>query len=203
MSVVDLHRMPSPAPVVRQVNGEAWLVVGQGAPPTTLDLGRTLVVGDTLALAPHAHVWAGHYELLGGPHGRAHAFVAPDAFATSPALEELPELIRQLRELAGQLGNEDPLSDEPGPSTPYEAALARDFALNNLDLSWARKLTCDEARQQRAVPLFVCQDTAYVAVDRASVAKLLTLVQALGRPVNSHLMTPEAIDELLAHAYPP
>ena len=145
----------------------------------------------------------GTLKLFGGSRGRAHALVPADAFKSAPRRADVPRLLEQLAGIeaeAVKLG-EDPLAMQRGPETPHERAKASEFAKLNLTLSVARELPETIAREDRAVALFVSDDTAFVAVSTLDVAKLRRLMTALRRPVNPHMVDEDIIDALLAQVY--
>src|SRR5438874_1466283 len=53
------------------------------------------------------------------------------------------------------------------------------------------------ARSAGALPLFFCDEAVFVAMSSVSIAKLRRVMQALGRPVNPHLVEESVLGELL------
>ncbi len=202
LTVVELHRVDGPL-VVESFDGDVWHFPDGRPGPIALQVGGPVQIGDTLALGPQASVSIGTLRLQGGRRGRAHALVPADAFRSAPRRADVPRLLEQLGDIeteARKLG-EDPLAMQRGPETPHERAKAAEFARLNLTLSVARELPEAVARENRAVALFVSDDTAFVAVGALDVAKLRRLMTALRRPVNPHMVQDEVIDDLLARVY--
>ena len=202
LTVVDLHRVEGPL-VVQAVQGDVWHFPDGHPGSAEVEVGGAIQIGDTLALGPGARVLVGTLDLTGGRRGRAHALVPVDAFKTAPRRADVPRLLEQLAGIeadAVKLG-EDPLAMQRGPETAHEKAKSAEFARLNLTLSVARELTERTARSDRAVALFVSEDTAFVAVSSLDVAKLRRLMQALRRPVNPHMVEESVIDELLERVY--
>ena len=88
-----------------------------------------------------------------------------------------------------------------GPDSEYEKIKSAEFARLNLTMPVARELAESTARSDRAVALFISDDTAFVAVSTLDVAKLRRLMTALRRPVNPHMVEDSVIDELLERVY--
>ncbi len=202
-SIVDLHRARSERVTVERVEGHAQLL-REGGEPAAVEVGTPLKVGDTVALEAGAEVHAVGYVFRGGNHGRAHALVSSQAFRTSPSREDVPELLKKLQEIADDTSGRttDPLAAaQSAPSTPHERASAAEFARLNLSVPAARLLSEPTARETRSVVLFISDETAFVALDELSVEKMQRLIRELDRPVHTHLVSPEVIDELLARVY--
>ncbi|MBI3178285.1 MAG: hypothetical protein HYZ27_01410 [Deltaproteobacteria bacterium] len=142
--------------------------------------------------------------LEGGPRGRAHSFVAGDAFRGSPNKDDVPRLLEELDELEqkliAQIGS-DPLPLAIGPGTPLERAASRDFAFSNLVVEDARDLPESDARLARAVVLFANGESVCVAVAGVGVRKLATLMRILGRPVHPHPVDDSTVEELIDRIY--
>lgn len=201
-TVVDFHRVPVGGLVVSRIDGTAVLVLENGRRTAPLELGRVLSVGDTVAVERGGRVVASDLALVGGANGRAHSFVADDAFRSKPGRDDVPEIIRQLN-LMGQRALGDPFVGQTAPSTPYERAASTEFARVNLDESVARELTKESAHALRAVPLFLSEDTAFVAMDRLDASRMVGLMAELSRPVNPHLVTSDVLDEVLERIFGP
>ena len=202
LTVVDLHRVEGPL-IVQSIEGEVWHFPDGRPGPIEVEIGGQIQVGDTLALGAGARVLVGTLSLSGGRQGRAHALVPVDAFKNAPRRADVPRLLEQLAGIeaeAVKLG-EDPLAMQRGPETIHEKAKSAEFAKLNLTLSIARELPESIARADRAIALFVSDDTAFVAVSTLDVAKLRRLMTALRRPVNPHMVEDHVIDELLARVY--
>lgn len=202
-TIVNLHRTPQGSQTVSIMTGHAWKFAEGQDTPEPLSVGDVLVAGDTVAVAADSVVEAGTLHLHGGPDGYAHALVKDSAFRPSPSRADVPRLMLQLAQIEEQMGalGEDPLSVREGPETPFEKAASADFARCNLVKAAARELPETVARAERAVCLFVNEETAFVAVTDMSVAKLRALMEALDRPVNPHMVEPVILEELLTRAY--
>ncbi len=210
-TVVDLHRVGRTAMDVLAVRGAAWRVRDANDVGTPLTAGDDLRVGETVVVAPEAELLVdsklpavGTLTLVGGPRGRAHAFVPEDAFRSSPSREDVPRLVEQLRQLEQQVevgATEDPLAEQEGPETAFDRAMAREFAAQNLSLEAARLLPEDVARREGAVSLFLHGDAVCVALVRLGVGKIRRIMEAVRRPVNPHLVDAETLDALLARVY--
>lgn len=202
-SVVNLHRTAGSPVRVDRVDGMAWRIREGAERAEPLAVGDHLEPGDTVALAAEAQVEAGTLRLRGGVSGQAHALVKDGAFRANPSRADVPRLLLQLAQIEEQMGTdgEDPLAVRQGPESAFECAASSDFARSNLVLAAARELPEAVARSERAVCLFVNEDTAFVAVTAISVAKLRALMEALDRPVNPHMVEEPVLDELLERAY--
>lgn len=202
LTVVELHRVDGPL-VVQTVQGDVWHFPDGQPGPLTVDIGGAIQVGDTLALGAEAQVLVGTLRLSGGRRGRAHALVPADAFRSAPRRDDVPKLLEQLADIeaeAVKLG-EDPLAMQRGPDSAHDKARSAEFARLNLTLSVARELSEADARANRAVALFVSDDTAFVAVSALDVSKLRRLMTALRRPVNPHMVRDDVLDQLLDEVY--
>ena len=203
-TVVDLHRVPRrPLPVLG-ISGLVWRVRDAAEPGEPLSVGEALAVGDTVVLEPGAEVILETLVLLGGARGCAHALVPEDAFKTSPSREDVPKLLEQLERLERQVhaqDGEDPLAEQPGPTSPFERALSSEFALQNLSSAAAELLPEAIARREGAVVLFLHGDAACVAMTQMSVRRVRALMAALERPVNPHLVDDETLAVLMAMVY--
>ena len=202
-SIVDLHRSPSPELSVARACGAAHVVRENTKVVEPLSVGVVVRVGDIVALGPEGMAEVGPFTFHGGRRGRSHALVKPDAFSPNPSRADVHRLVAQLAQIEEEVASstEDPLTRQIGPRTPYERAQSAEFADKNLDLNAARKLAFGVASELRAVCLFTSEDTAFVAVDGLSVAKLRRVIGALGCPVNPHLVTAEVLDALLERVY--
>ena len=202
-SIVDLHRSPSPELAVMRIEGTAHVVRETTKVVEPLSVGLLVRVGDIVALGPQGFAEVGPFSFHGGRRGRSHALVKPDAFSPNPSRADVRRLMAQLARIEEEVesSSEDPLTHQVGPKTPYERAQSAEFAAKNLDLDTARKLAFDVASELRAVCLFTSEETAFVAVDGLSVAKLRRVIGALGCPVNPHLVTAEVLDALLERVY--
>ena len=204
-SVVELHRVGEGDPLVlSEAAGDVWRVDEEAGSATRIEVGDALRIGDTIALSPGASAKVDAMILDGGKRGRAHSFVGPDAFVGSPSRSDVPKLVAELaqleRHLAEQIGP-DPLAAQLGPETPFELAMCRDFAVQNLTLAAARQLPEPLARTTRSVALFFHDESACVATSQISVAKIRVLMEALGRPINPHLVDEATLAHLLGLAY--
>ena len=202
LTVIELHRVNGPM-VIEEINGRVWHLPDGKPQPIPATIGAAIQIQDTLALAPQARVRLGALDLSGGRRGRAHALVRADEFKTPPRRADVPKLLEQLADIeaeAVKLG-EDPLAMQRGPDTPHEVAKSTEFARLNLTLSVARELSEADARANRAVALFVSDDTAFVAVSALDVSKLRRLMTALRRPVNPHMVRDDVLDQLLDEVY--
>jgi hypothetical protein len=201
-TLVDLHRVSRSPLRVSQLDGAAWRVPDEGR-PEPLGPGDELGVGDTIAVAEGGVLEAGPLLLRGGLRGRTHRLVEPSAFRASPSRADVPRLLLQLTQIQEQMGHlgEDPLAVRGGPETPFERCASADFARSNLVLSAARELPEALARAQGAVPLFVNEETAFVAMVEVSVTKLQVVMEALERPVTPHMVETPVLEELLERVY--
>lgn len=203
-TIVDLHRAKRHAMQILDVVGQAWRVVEPSAAGAPLQTGDGLTVGETIFLAAGATVTLADGVLEGGRRGRAHSFVPEDAFKSSPSLDDVPRLVAQLEQLERQVearASEDPLAEQRGPKTVFDRALSREFAVLNLDSRAAHTLPEDVARKEGAVCLFFHGDAACVALTEMSVRRIRTLMAALGRPVNPHLVDDETLQLCLGMVY--
>ena len=161
-----------------------------------LEVGSAIGVGDTIAIDPHSKVVASDQVFLGGNNGRAHAFVGVDAFRPKPNKQDVPDIVRQIRRQR-DLPAGDPFADAVRPTTPYQKAAAAEFARLNLDERTALWLSEETARSLRAVPLFMSEDTAFVAMDSVDGGRVMALMVELSRPVSPHLVERKVLDDLL------
>jgi hypothetical protein len=203
VAVVDLHILQEPV-IVSAVKGDAHRVTSDGNLGDRLEIGATLELGQIIFVGPEGQVTAGMMNLVGRRRGCAHSFVELSAVTASPGRKDVPHLIRDLAELEKQvvstLGT-DPLEMQEAPSSGYDRAYAVDYALQNLDIQCARQLPETEARELNAVCLFLAGESACVAVSGLSVRRLRSLMEALGRPVNPHMVDEETLRTLLATVY--
>jgi hypothetical protein len=197
---VDFHRVPAGGLVVSRVEGDAVRVLDNGRRTEPLEIGTVLAVGDTIALERNTVVVASDVVMGGGRNGRAHTFVGDRAFRSTPGRADVPALVRQFQAMV-QSPSEDPFAGHRPPTSAYERALAADFARMNLDLRAALELTEATARAVRAVPLFLSEETAFVAMERVDLSRMVRLLTELSRPVNPHLVPPEVVDELIIRVY--
>jgi hypothetical protein len=205
-SVVDLHRLPPGPHVVDEVRGTAFHVIEEGDTYLALSSGNTLKIGDTIVIDPGGSVVIAGMTLEGGRRGRAHTFVAENAFRSSPNKDDVPKLLAQLTEIEEKMRanlGEDPLHMHRAPATEPDRAAAAEFARLNLVVSISRELPEEIARRWRCVCLFFCDEAAFLATSDVSIAKLRAVMQALGRPVNPHLVEEAIVEELLARVYAP
>jgi hypothetical protein len=197
---VDFHRIPVNGLVVNRIEGQAVRVLESGRRTEPLEIGAVLSVGDTIALERGSIVVASDVMMDGGRNGRAHTFVGDRAFRSTPGRAEVPGLLRQFEAMTGS-PVPDPFANHRPPTTPYECAVAADFARMNLDLRAALELSQEAARALRAVPLFLSEETAFVAMERVDLPQIVRLMTELSRPVNPHLVPPEVVEELIARVY--
>lgn len=202
-TIVDLHRASRSPVRIDRLEGLAWRIPEDGRGPVRLEVGDEIQVGETIAVAEGSILDAGPVHLRGGNRGQTHALVKDGAFRPNPSRADVPRLLLQLAQIQEQMGHlgEDPLAVRTGPETPFERAASADFARSNLVLSAARELPEAVARSERAVPIFVNEDTAFVAMVDLSVPKLQAVMEALERPVNPHMVEAEVLDELLERVY--
>lgn len=206
MRFVDMQRLTSPVRV-EQVTGTAWRVDADGDERALvvshLAVGELLEAGQKIALDAESSLSAGALELRGGRRGKVFVLLGEDELRGSPSSADVPKLINDLAQVEAQLVARvglDPLSMQDGPQTPFDRAVAADFARQNLVPEEAAILPVEVARAQRAVVLFTSGDAACVAVAELSVAKMRTLMQALGRPINPHMVdlpTLELLEQLV------
>lgn len=202
-TIVDLHRVPYSPIAVDRIEGEAWRIPKGSGTPEPLGAGDDLEVGDTVALAPLSSLDAGPVHLRGGPRGRAHGLVSDRDLRVNPTRAQVPQLLLQLTEIEEQMSElgGDPLAVQPGPESPFERAASAEFALCNLVPTAARELPESLARTEGAVVLFINEETAFVAMSSLSVQKLRSVMEAVQRPVNPHMVEPTVLEELLERAY--
>jgi hypothetical protein len=203
VAIVELHRLRSTSERITSVVGRAHRLNDDGEPIGLLRDGSELRIGETIALEPGTRLIVAGMELTGGKRGRAHAFVADSAFRSAPTRADVPKLLEQLAQIERQLARigDDPLALQRGPTTTLERAMASDFVRQNLVLEVARSLDEGVARKTRSVCLFFSDDAAFIAMSAMSLAKVRMLMEALGRPVNPHLVDDAVIEELLAKVY--
>ena len=204
VAVLDLHVLEQRVVTATRVIGEVWRVDGQARLTHILTEGDEVAVGQVLYLSPGAIVQAGPLRLEGFSRGRAHSFVDATTVAISPGRGDVPRLLRDLLQLEEQVMRhlgEDPLAMQQTSSTPLERAYAADFAFQNLELDAARTLDERIARASGAVVLFISGESACVAMSEVSVRKLRTLMEALTRPVNPHIVDEDTLRALMAGVY--
>lgn len=201
-SVVDLHRIAAPV-VVLDLIGRGYLVPESQKAAVPLAVGATVSIGDTISLDAGSEARIGPLALVGGRRGRAHAFVREDAFKPSPGVDDVPRLLMELKRVEQEVESlgKDPLETSELPSTPYKRSVAREFAMLNLSKTDARTLDEDFARRERAVVVFISDETAFIATSRVTVPKLILLMTAVRRPVQPHLVDDEVIEALLSEVY--
>jgi hypothetical protein len=203
-TVVELHRLTRSPAAIRGIVGEAYRVTEDGTILAKLDNESQVSVGETIALEPGSVVLLDHLRFSGGRRGKAIAFVAESAFRSSPSRSDVPKLLDQLKEIdrqmLAQLG-EDPLRMHKGPATPFERATSAEFARLNLVDRDARELPEPIARALGAVCLFFSDESAFVAFSSVTIAKLRSLMEALNRPVNPHLVEEHVLEQLLERVY--
>jgi hypothetical protein len=205
-AIVELHRLESSPEQVIVIEGEAYrLSEGDAKTTERIVVPASVRIGETILVEPNARVILEHRVLSGGKRGRAHAFVANDAFRSQPNMADVPKLLDQLLQIEKQMEKlgDDPLTSQKGPMTPFERAMAADFCRNNVVLEAARMLPEELARSSRTVCLFFCDESAFVAMHKMSIAKVRAVMEALGRPLNPHLVDDEVVDELLDRVYAP
>lgn len=203
-TIVDLHRAGKQPLAVREVRGEAWRV-SEASASEPLAAGQTVSLGETIFLSAGTEVVLDGEVLSGGGKGRAHSFVPEDAFKTSPGISDVPKLVSQLEQLERQVAEqrgEDPLSEQRGPITAFDRAMAREFAILNLSLEAALELPEGIARAEQAVCLFHHGDAACVAMKEMTVRRIRALMSVLQRPINPHLVDGETLQTLLQAVYP-
>jgi hypothetical protein len=197
---VDFHRIPAGGLVVNRIEGTAVRVLDHGRRTEPLAMGDVLSVGDTIALERGSLVVASDVVMDGGRNGRAHTFVGDRAFRSTPSRADVPALLRQFESM-GSTSVPDPFASLRPPTTPYERTVAADFARMNLDLRAALELPRETACELRAVPLFLSEETAFVAMERVDLPRIVRLMSELSRPVNPHLVPPEVVEELIDRVY--
>jgi hypothetical protein len=203
-AIVELHRLARDTEQVLFIEGEVYRWDEDGKrPPERMRAPSTVAFGETILLEPGARAVLEDRVIVGGKRGRAHAFVASDAFRSQPNRQDVPKLLDQLRQIEVQMEKigEDPLASQKGPVTPFERASAADFCRNNLVLDTSRSLPEDVARRTRTVCLFFCDESAFVAMSKMSISKVRVVMEALGRPVNPHLVDEEVVLDLLDKVY--
>lgn len=202
-SIVELHRLSGTCEPVLAVEGGAVRVGDDSQPIGSLQPGSQVRVGETIALEPGAEVRLACLVLSGGRRGRAHSFVAKDAFPSSPSTKNVQDLLAQLSHIERQMDHlgEDPLAMQRGPSSVFEHAVAADFARANLVRQTALALPESIAREVGAVCLFASGEAVFVALSALSIAKVRRLMKALDRPVNPHLVGEGVLEELLRAVY--
>ncbi len=201
-SLIHLHRLTRAPVTVDRLEGAAWRVSDSGS-ATPLAVGDELTLGETLALEEGAVLDAGPVHLRGGRRGQAHVLVRDASFRTNPSRADVPRLLLQLAQIeeqAGLLGG-DPLAVRGGPETELERAASSDFARCNLVLAAARELPEAVAREAGAVTLFVNEETAFVAMSELSAGRLRSVMEALERPVNPHMVSADVLAELIERVY--
>jgi len=200
---VELHRMARPSVRIERVVGRAWRV-HEGSFGDELEEGASLETGQSVALEPEAELLAEGLCLVGGRRGKTHALVPMTAFRASPDRGDVPKLLRQLaqieREIEGS-GNDPLAAAQSPPSTPHERASAIEFARANLNRAAARLLPESLARRLGAMVIFVSEETAFVAFESVDVAKLRTVMEALERPIHSHLVPEGTLASMLDQIY--
>ena len=203
VAVVDLHVLQEPLSV-SSVTGDAFRVSSDGNLSDRLEAGARLEVGQIIFVGPGGLVEAGKERLEGRRRGCAHSFVELATVTASPGRKDVPRLIRDLAELekqmVGTLGT-DPLEMQEPPSSAYDRSYAADYAFQNVDVECARLLPESKARELNAVCLFLAGESACVAVSGLSVRRLRSLMEALGRPVNPHMVDEETLSALLQAVY--
>ena len=206
MRFVDMHRLSKPVRV-DELSGVAWRVNNDDDEHafvvSHLAVGELLEAGQKIALEAKSVLKAEGLELLGGRRGKVFVLLAEEELRGSPSRLDVPKLLKDLVEVEAQLVARvgiDPLSMQNGPVTVFDRAVAADFARQNLVLEDAAILPERVARAQRAVVLFTSGDAVCVAVTELSVAKMRTLMEATGRPINPHMVdlpTLELLDQLV------
>lgn len=202
-TIVHLHRAPRSPILVTRIDGEAWRLSEGTGNMVQIEVGTPLQVGDTVALAAHGVLDAGPIHLRGGRGGCSHALVSDRAFRPNPSRAHVPQLLLQLAELQSQMSSlgGDPLAVQSGPETPFDRAASSDFARCNLVKAAALEMPEEVARSHQMLPLFVNEDTAFVAMVSLSVNKLRTAMEVLERPVNPHMVEPYVLEELLVQVF--
>lgn len=200
---VELHRMARPSVRVERLAGRAWHVQ-DGKFTGELEEGDALQTGQTVALEAEAELLAEGLCLVGGRKGNTHSLVSMTAFRASPNRGDVPKLLRQLaqieREIEGS-GNDPLAAAQSPPRTPHERASAIEFARANLNMAAARLLPESLARRLKAMVIFVSEETAFVAFESVDVAKLRTVMEALERPIHSHLVPAGILEPMLDQIY--
>lgn len=203
-SVVDLLRLPSGGAALGSVEGEVYRVDDHTGAGTVLADGAPVAIGETLFVSPSATARVAGHVLRGGNNGRAYAFVAETAHRGAPSRQDVPKLLGQLEEIERRVKERlglDPLALHEAPKSPCDRAAAMEFALLNFTPEVSDALPEGLARALGAVPLFLSDESMFIAMSTVTLAKLRRLMEALGRPVNPHLVEPAVLDELLRRAY--
>lgn len=202
-SFVDLHRMARERVEVERIVGRAWRVL-EGGRLVPLAVGDPIETGHVVAVAPGSEVFAEGLFLDGGKRGRTHSLVPGAAFRPSPSRADVPKLLRQLAQIEQEIqdkGNDPLAAAQTPPATPHEVAQAAEFARMNLSRAAGRLLPEQVARSVGAVVLFVSEETAFVAFESVSVGKLRQVMEALERPIHSHLIPEGLLPELMDAVY--
>lgn len=202
---VELRCLPPGASSVVSVTGAAWKLDEARGERDPIERGTDLRVGDTVFVEPAATLLVDAQTLLGGSRGRTYAFV-DKAVETSPSRRDVPRLIQDLAKLESQMVahfGEDPLSTQRGPETAFELAASREYAIQNLMIEAALCLPEKVARDVGAVCLFFHGEAACVAMKGVSVKKIRALMEALGRPVNPHVVDDQTLRTLFDGVYGP
>lgn len=209
MRFIDMQRLETPVRV-DEVEGTAWRVDAdddeRGFVVSQLRVGEVLEAGQKIALDAKSTLSAGALEFRGGRRGKVFVLLGDDELRGTPSRSDVPKLLEDLAQVEAQLVARvglDPLSMQNGPTSAFERAVAADFARQNLVLEEARILPASVARAQRAVVLFTSGDAVCVAVTELSVAKMRTLMAALGRPINPHMVDLPTLDLLDQLVYGP
>lgn len=202
-TVINLHRASRSPLTVSELEGAAWCIPDGSGSPKPLAVGAEISVGDSVAVGAGAELVVGCLRLNGGRRGQTFGLVKDGAFRPNPNRTDVPRLVLQLAQIEQQVaeGAEDPLAVRQAPETELERASSADFARTNLVLAAARELPEEVARAQRAVVLFINEETAFTAMADLSVSKLRALIEALDRPVTPHMVEESALDALLADVY--
>jgi hypothetical protein len=209
MRFVDMHRLDRPVRV-DALSGVAWRVNNEDDDHafvvSHLSVGEILKAGEKIALEAKSVLEAEGLELHGGRRGKVFVLLGDNELRGSPSRLDVPKLLDDLAAVEAQLVARvgiDPLSMQNGPISEFDRAVAADFARQNLVLEEAAILPERVARAQRAVVLFTSGDAACVAVTELSVAKMRTLMEALGRPINPHMVDLPTLDLLDQLVYGP
>lgn len=188
---------------VERLVGRAWRVE-DGSFGAELEEGQSIETGQTVALEADAELLAEGLCLVGGRRGKTHSLVPASAFRASPNRGDVPKLLAQLsqieREIQGS-GNDPLAAAQSPPSTPHEQASAVEFARANLNRAAARLLPESLARSLGALVIFVSEETAFVAFETVDVAKLRTVMEALERPIHSHLVPTGVLEPIIDQVY--
>ena len=125
--------------------------------------------------------------------------IKESAFRPLQGRKDVPRLLLQLEQIEEEmveLGG-DVLAVRCAPETAFEKALSAEFAFANLVREAAIELPEDVAREQGALPLFVNEETSFVAVTDLTVGKLKILMETLQRPVSPHMVESSVLDLVL------